>query len=194
MNSAQTTASAPVRPHRLHRGKAGVVVIDIQEKLLPAIHEKDRLLKNAGCLLKAATILGVPIFGTEQYPKGLGRTVPEIRDACPGVSFLEKVAFSSCGASGFVDALASRQVADVILCGMETHVCVLQTALDLVENGFQVFVAADAVSSRAVENHQLGLQRMRDAGAVIVSVEMAVFELLGKAGTAEFKQVIALLK
>src|SRR5580765_5584935 len=110
MNSAQTTASAPVRLHRLHRGKAGVVVIDIQEKLLPAIHEKDRLLKNASCLLKAATILGVPIFGTEQYPKGLGRTVPEIRDACPGVTFLEKVAFSSFGASGFPSALASKQV------------------------------------------------------------------------------------
>ena len=179
---------------RLRRKLAGIVVVDIQEKLLPAIFEKERMLRNAVCLLKGAGILQVPVLATEQYPRGLGSTVQSIRDAVPGLSALEKVAFSSCGAAGFMEALASKGISDVILCGMETHVCVLQTTLDLVENGFRVFVVSDAVSARTSENHRLGLQRMHDAGGVIVSVEMVLFELLEKAGTPEFKQVLELLK
>lgn len=191
-----TTSDNPVAegPPRLRRKLASIVVVDIQEKLLPAIFDKERLLKNAVCLLKGATILQIPVLVTEQYPKGLGSTVQAIRDAVPGFSALEKVAFSSCGAAGFTDALASKGISDVILCGMETHVCVLQTTLDLVENGFRVYVVSDAVSSRTQENHRLGLQRMHDAGATIVSVEMALFELLEKAGTPEFKQVLELMK
>jgi nicotinamidase-related amidase len=120
--------------------------------------------------------------------------VAEIAKAVDGFAPLEKMAFSACGAKGFVEALAARNSSQVLLCGIETHVCVSQTCLDLLDAGFSVFVAADAVSSRAPENHRLGLERMRDTGAVIVSTEMALFELLEKAGTDEFKQILNLVK
>ena len=179
---------------RLHRAKAGLIVIDIQEKLFPAIHEKERLLENAVRLIQGAQILDVPVFITEQYRKGLGATVPKVAEAFSGVAPVEKVTFSSCGAEGFLESLKARHVSDAILCGMESHVCVSQTCLDLLGRGFNVFVAADAVSSRTPDNHRIGLERMRDAGAVIVSTEMALFELLEKAGTQEFKKVLELVK
>src|SRR5258708_7054454 len=165
---------------RIERAKAGLVVVDIQERLLPAIFEKERLIQNTLHLIRSATILGLPIFATEQYRKGLGATAPEIASAISGFSPLEKVPFSACGAKGFISALKSNKVSHVLLSGMETHVCILQTCLDLLDKGFRVFVVADAVSSRAPENHRLGLQRMRDAGAIIVTTEMALFEMLGK--------------
>ena len=180
--------------HRLTRARAGLVVVDIQERLVPAIFEKDRVVQNALRLVQGAAILQVPIFATEQYRKGLGLTVPEVAAAIPGFAPMEKLAFSACGASGFVAALESKQISDAVLCGIEAHVCVTQTCLDLLDNGFRVFVAADAVSSRTPENYRFGLERMSAAGAVIVSTEMVLFELLGQAGTAEFKQVLPLVK
>src|SRR5207249_10854156 len=103
-------------------------------------------------------------------------------------------AFSACGAKGFKPALRAKKIRDVLLCGMEAHVCVLQTCLDLLENGLRVFVVADAVSSRTAENRSLGLERMRNAGAIIVSIEMALFELLERSGTDEFKQILQLVR
>jgi nicotinamidase-related amidase len=179
---------------RIARPKAGLVVVDIQEKLLPAIHENQRVIANTVRLIKGATIMGLPIFVTEQYPVGLGPTVPEVAAAVPGFAPLEKLAFSSCGAEGFIAALEAKGVSDVILCGIEAHVCVTQTCLDLLDRGFRPFVAADAISSRTPENHRIAVERMRDAGAVIVSTEMILFELLGRAGTEEFKQVLPLVK
>jgi hypothetical protein len=180
--------------HRLTRTQAGLVVLDIQDRLLPAIFEKERVLQNSLRLVQGATILQVPVISTEQYRKGLGPTVPEVAAAIPGISPLEKVAFSACGAAGFIPALQHQKLSKIILCGIEAHVCVSQTCLDLLDQGFRVFVAADAVSSRTPENCRFGLDRMRAAGAVIVSTEMALFELLEQAGTAEFKQVLALVK
>jgi len=180
--------------HRLTRARTGLVVVDIQERLLPAIFEQERVVQNAVRLLQGAAVLQVPIFATEQYRKGLGRTVPEVAAAIPGFAPIEKLEFSACGAAGFVPALQAAQVADAVLCGIEAHVCVSQTCLDLLEKGFGVFVAADAVSSRTPENYRLGLDRMRAAGAVIVSTEMVLFELLERAGTEEFKQILALVK
>jgi nicotinamidase-related amidase len=179
---------------RIARSKAGLVVVDIQERLLPAIFENERLVQNAVRLIKGATILGLPLFATEQYRKGLGATAPKIAAAIPGFSPLEKVAFSACGANDFIALLKRKRVSDIILCGMEAHVCILQTCLDLLAMRFRVFVAADAVSSRSPGNYHVGLERMRDAGAVIVSAEMILFELLEKAGTDEFKQILALVK
>ena len=179
---------------RLTRAKAGLVVVDVQERLLPAIFEQQRVVQNIVRLIQGAAILQVPIFATEQYRKGLGRTVPEVAAAVPGFAPMEKLAFSACGAEGFVPALKSRQVSEAILCGIEAHVCVSQTCLDLLDRGFRVFVAADAVSSRTQENYRFGLDRMRAAGAVIVSTEMVLFELLERAGTDEFKQILALVK
>jgi nicotinamidase-related amidase len=180
--------------HRLTRAQAGLVVVDIQQRLLPAIFEKTRVLQNTLRLIQGARILQVPVFVTEQYRKGLGPTEPEVATAIPGFAPLEKVAFSACGAAGFVPALTQRKVSQTILCGIEAHVCVSQTCLDLLDKGFRVFVVADAVSSRTPENYRIGLDRMRAAGAVIVSTEMVLFELLEQAGTAEFKQILNLVK
>jgi len=179
---------------RLTRVKAGLVVVDVQDRLLPAIFEKERVVQNALRLIQGAAILQVPIFATEQYRKGLGSTVPEVAAAIPGFAPMEKRAFSACGASGFISALESKQVSDAVLCGIEAHVCVSQTSLDLLDKGFRVFVAADAVSSRTPENYRVGVERMRAAGAVIVSTEMVLFELLERAGTDEFKQILNLVK
>ena len=179
---------------RLTRAKAGLVVVDVQERLLPAIFEQQRVVQNTVRLLQGAAILQVPIFATEQYRKGLGRTVPEVAAAVPGFAPMEKLAFSACGATGFIPALESKQISDAVLCGIEAHVCVTQTCLDLLEKGFRVFVVADAVSSRTPENYQFGLDRMRAAGAVIVSTEMVLFELLEQAGTDEIKQILKLVK
>jgi nicotinamidase-related amidase len=184
----------PEKPLRLRRSRAGLVVVDIQERLLPAMFEKERVLRNAIRLMQGAAILGVPVFATEQYPKGLGASVPEIANGVAGTPFFPKTTFSALGAEGFTEALRARQVSQAILCGLEAHVCVSQTCLDFLEQGLEVFVAADAVSSRTPENMQYGLQRMREAGAIIVSTEMALFELLEKAGTEEFKKVQAWIK
>ena len=139
-------------------------------------------------------MLKVPVFATEQYRKGLGATVPEVAVAMAGVTPIEKLTFSACGAAGFSEALRARNVRDAILCGIEAHVCVAQTGLDLLDAGFRVFVAADAVSSRTPENCQLGLERLRGAGAVMVSTEMVLFEWLERAGTEEFKRIHALVR
>ena len=180
--------------YRLTRTRAGLVVVDVQQRLLPAIFEKERVVQNVLRLIQGAAILKVPVFATEQYRKGLGPTVPEVAAAISGFAPMEKLAFSACGAAGFLTALEKTKVSQAILCGIETHVCVSQTCLDLLEKGASVFVVSDAVSSRTPENYRSGLDRMRAAGAVIVSTETALFELLERAGTEEFKQVLALVK
>ncbi len=180
--------------HRIERAGAGLVIVDIQERLLPAMFEKERVVENAVRLIRSAKVLGVPVFATEQYRKGLGATVPTVAAAWGELKPIEKTAFSACGVEGFGEALRTRGISDVILCGLETHVCVSQSCLDLVDEGFRVFVVADAVSSRTDENHRLGLERMRQAGAVLVSTEMVIFELLERAGTAEFKEILGLIK
>ena len=182
------------KPQRIMRARAGLVVVDLQERLLPSIFESERLVQNALRLIKGAAILRLPVFATEQYRKGVGATVAAIASAIPGFAPMEKTAFSCFGAPGFVEALRTKGVTDVMLCGIEAHVCVLQTCFDLLEHGFRPFVVADAISSRAAENHRLGLERMRAAGGFIVSTEMILFELLERAGTDEFKQVLTLVK
>jgi nicotinamidase-related amidase len=179
---------------RITRANTALVVVDIQERLLPAMFEKERVVQNAVRLVKGAAVLGVPVLATEQYRKGLGATVPEVAAAIFGFAPMEKVAFSACGAGEFSAALNAKPVTNAILCGIEAHVCVTQTCLDLLDQGLRVFVVADAVSSRAAENYRIGVERMRAAGAVIASTEMVLFELLEKAGTADFKQILELVK
>jgi nicotinamidase-related amidase len=179
---------------RITRAKVALVVVDIQERLLPAMFEKERIVQNAVRLINGAAILGVPVLATEQYRKGLGPTVAEVAAAIPDFAPLEKVAFSACGAGGFTAALKTTRVSEAILCGIEAHVCVTQTCLDLLDQEMRVFIAADAVSSRTQENYRLGVERMAAAGAVVASTEMVLFELLGEAGTAEFKQILKLVK
>ena len=192
--SGVTAVAMQKKSLRLTRAKAGLVIVDVQERLLPAIFEHQRVVQNAVRLIQGAAILQVPIFATEQYRKGLGPTVPEVAAAIPGFAPMDKLAFSACGAAGFIPAFKKKKVSEAILCGIEAHVCVSQTCLDLLDKGLRVFVAADAVSSRTPENYRVGLDRMRAAGAVIVSTEMVLFELLEQAGSAEFKQILSLVK
>jgi len=181
-------------PRRIDRLKAGLLVVDVQQRLLPAMFEKERVLQNVLRLVHGAAALKVPAFVTEQYPKGLGPTVPDLAAVLSGVRPIQKLSFSAWGTPGLPEALRDRAVSDVVLCGLEAHVCVAQTCLDLLDAGLRPFVAADAVSSRTTDNWRVGVERMRDAGAVIVSTEMILFELLERAGTEEFKQVQRLIK
>ena len=174
----------------LERDRATLVIVDVQEGFRPAVVEFERVARNAGVLAQGADALRLPVLVTEQYPKGLGATVPEVADHVNGAQPLEKTVFSAARADGF--DLGGREQA--LICGIETHVCVWQTAADLLAQGVEVHVARDALSSRTEENRELGLDRMRGAGAVITSVDTALFELLGEAGGAEFKTVQGLVK
>lgn len=171
-----------------------MIVIDVQDRLWPVMFEKDRLLENVLRLVKGALILRLPVLVTEQYPKGIGRTLPALTAVLPPEPVLEKLTFSACGVPEFARALQARGVTQPILCGIEAHVCVCQTCLDLLDAGLRPFVVADAISSRTPENWRLALDRMRAAGAVIVSTEMILFELLERAGTDEFRQILPLVK
>ena len=181
-------------PLLLDRHEAGLVVVDIQERLLPVIAGKEAMLQNAVRLIKGAAILRLPVLVTEQYPKGLGKTVQDVVDALALLSPFEKLTFSACGSDTFMASLKSQNRSQIVLCGIEAHVCVLQTCLDLIAEGFRVFVAADAFASRAPENRLLALDRMQSAGAAIISTGMALFEMLEQAGTPEFKQIRDLVK
>ena len=172
----------------LDRQRTALLVVDVQEGFRPVIDGFDDVVANTAKLVQGARILGLPVVVTEQYPKGLGRTVAEVglRDEQP----LEKTVFAAPRAEGF--DLRGRD--QVVVCGIETHICVHQSVAHLREQGLDVQVASDAVSSRTPENRALGLERAVEAGAKVTSVEMALFELLGAAGTDEFKQVQRLIK
>ncbi len=172
-----------------------LLVIDIQEKLLPPIYEKERLIRNSQLLIRLAKLLSIPMLFSTQYAKGLGQTVPEISSLVPGAEVKDKLQFG-CFANGeFCSTFAGIKGRDtLLLCGMETHICVMQTALGALNQGHIVHVAADAVSSRTKLNWKIGLQRMRDAGAVISSTEMMIYELLVKSGTTAFKEMLQHLK
>ena len=173
-------------PAKLDADRAALVVIDVQEGFRPAVPEFAQIARAVATLARGAESIGIPVVVTEQYPKGLGETVPEVAEALPeGTKPVDKVVFAASEAEGF--DLAGRDQA--LLCGIETHVCVNQTALDLLDRGVQVHVAEDAVGSRFDENKRVGLRKMERAGAVMTSVETALFELLGRAGTDEFKEV-----
>ncbi len=175
--------------------KSALVVVDVQARLLPAIHDSDRVLCNADILLKAADALSVPVILTEQYAKGLGETVKSVRAALPaGTPVIEKITFASTGEPAFVAALEGLGRRRVVLCGTEAHVCVLQTALGLLGLGYTVHLVADAVSSRSPANHAAAIERLRAAGVSVVTTEMVVFEWLERAGTPVFKTVSALIR
>ncbi len=200
------TDTPALRP--LHPNECALIVIDIQEKLLPPIFEKDRLLRNAQLLIRLANILEIPVVATTQYATGLGNTVPEIRDLLPAAA-IDKNAFSCFGSDAFCSAIkrlpggvphVSPVLRDVgrrntlLLCGMESHICVTQTALGALREGYLVHIASDAVSSRTEWNWKIGLDRMRAAGAVISSTEMMIYELLRESGTEAFKEMLLYLK
>jgi nicotinamidase-related amidase len=178
---------------KLDRSRTALVVVDVQEAFRPAVLDFEQIAHNVATLVRGARILGLPTIVTEQYPRGLGHTVAEVSEHLD-VTPIEKVAFSAVDADGFPGALSGAERDQVLLCGIEAHVCVNQTAQDLIADGREVHVAQDAVTSRTAENRALGLHRMERSGAVATSVETALFELLRRAGTPEFKEVQALVK
>lgn len=171
-----------------------LVVIDMQERLVPAMQAPARTIRNTRLLISAAREMAVPILLTEQYPAGLGATVREIAEAAVGAPILEKLHFSCMEDAGFADAFRGLGRKQAVLAGMEAHICVVQTAASLIEQGYQVFVVSDATASRSAESEQACLDRLSASGAGIVTAEMVVFEWLGKAGTPEFKRLLHLIK
>ncbi len=182
------------RPRRIVRARAGLVVVDVQERLLPAMADRERLSIELERLARGAVLLKLPVWVTEQYSKGLGATVPPMREAVGAAETFEKLTFSASGAPGLMASLAARSVTEVILCGIEAHVCVAQSCLDLLDAGLRVFVVVDAVGSRTAANREVGIDRMREAGALLVSTEMILFELMEAAGGPEFKELQRLVK
>lgn len=175
--------------------KAALLVVDVQEAFRGAIPEFASVASRASMAVRGFQILGVPVLVTEQYPKGLGPTAEEIRLALPDdFESFEKTAFSSCGADAFVKQLKKLNTKQIVICGLETHICVSQTAHDLLDRGFQVHVLTDAVCSRFDQDKRAGLAKLKQSGVIPSSMEMALFELLRDAKHEKFKEIQNLIK
>src|SRR5437868_8180051 len=196
MAALNDTNYAEIARLALEAERCVLLVVDIQEKLLPAIFQKEQLVRNSQMLIGMAGILKMPTIMSTQYAKGLGNTVAEIASLLPGTQPIDKHMFSCFGSDVFCSTLkrlpGNRNT--VLLCGMESHICVAQTALAGLREGYLVHVASDAVSSRTEWNWKVGLERMRSAGAVISSTEMVIYEALRSSGTSAFKDMFKYLK
>lgn len=196
--NTSTTADdySQVARQPLEADRCALLVVDIQEKLLPPIFQKDQLVRNAKLLIRAAGILRIPAIVSTQYAKGLGGTVPEIASLLPETEAIDKNLFSCFGSDVFCTLLkrlpGNRNT--LLLCGMESHICVMQTALAALREGYLVHIASDAVSSRTEWNWKIGLDRMRAAGAVISSTEMMIYELMRSSSSPAFKELLPHLK
>ncbi|MCX5874598.1 MAG: hydrolase [Deltaproteobacteria bacterium] len=171
-----------------------LIVIDMQEKLARAMYDRDNLVKNAARIVYGAKILGVPVIWTEQNPDGLGPTLPEIREHITDSEPIIKFSFSCCGEPKFMEAVKACGRKQALVLGIECHVCVYQTIIDLKEMGYELHIISDAVSSRTLENKNIGIERVKQEGATVTSVEMALFELLKVAEGAKFKQILKVVK
>ena len=194
--AAFPTDTADVARQLLRAEQCALVVVDIQEKLLPPIFNKDELLKNSQLLIRIANVLEIPVVVTTQYAQGLGAVVPEIASLINRAGAIDKLDFSCFGSNDFRSILKSLpgNRNTLLLCGMEAHICVMQTALGALNDGYLVHVATDAIGSRVRWNWDIGIDRMRAAGAVISTTEMIIYELLRCSGTQEFKQILPYLK
>ena len=190
------TDYAEIARRPLEAEQCALIIVDMQEKLLPPIWEKQRLMRNVQLLIRLAGILKIPAVVTTQYAKGLGSTVPDIASLLPDTPSIDKLMFSCFGSDVFCSLLKRLpgQRTTVLLCGMETHICVMQTALGALRDGYMVHVASDAVSSRTELNWRVGLDRMRAAGAILSSAEMMIYELLRSSGAPAFRELLPYLK
>jgi nicotinamidase-related amidase len=181
-------------PHKLDKNGSVLVVVDVQDKLLSAIHDRRAVIDGTVKMTKIAQALGVPVIVTEQYPKGLGPTDPQISALFSAFAPLEKTVFSCFGAPGFAAALEAAGAKTLVLTGIEAHICVQQTALAALHRGFGVHIIADAIGSRTPANKELGLAKIRQAGGVISTIEIALYEWLERSDGPEFKAVLPLIK
>ncbi|MDR1135762.1 MAG: hydrolase [Clostridiales Family XIII bacterium] len=182
---------------RIRRNNSVLVVIDLQERLMPAVYDGEAVEDAAVKLIKGFRILGAPITVTQQYSKGLGATVAPVAEALgdgSGFNPIEKTSFSAAGTPEFIKELESLNRRNVVICGIEAHVCVMQTALDLLEAGYDVFIAADCVSSRKKSDKKIALRRMETAGVTVSTYEAILFEMLEGARESGFKQISGLVK
>lgn len=171
-----------------------LLIIDIQKRILPVIKDYELVVENILKLIKGFKAMGIPIYYTEQYPKGLGPTEEQIANELDGIKPIEKMTFSCSGAGELFNILREKNHTQIVVCGIESHVCVQQTVLDLIENGFQVNLAADAVSSRKEKDYDIALSRMGNHSAEVTTTESVLFELLNVCGTDVFKQVSKIVK
>lgn len=181
-------------PHLLSKEKAILVLVDIQEKLLKVMWKKEELILNVSKLIKSFKIMEIPILLTEQYPQGMGKTDESITELLKGTEAIEKICFSCMGKDEFTKKMKSLGKDQVVLCGIESHICVLQTALDLLHQGYFVYVPYDGISSRKESDYRNALDRIQKEGVVIGSVESAIFELLKTADSPAFKQILDIIK
>jgi nicotinamidase-related amidase len=179
-------------PTQMSAGDTGLLVIDVQEKLIHKIHAAAALVRNTAFLIDAARLLDMPVQATEQYPKGLGSTIPELARRLPDRA--DKVAFSCCAIPLVVETFRSSARPKLVLAGIETHVCVQQTALDLLADGFRVYIPVDAVGSRYAVDHDVALRRLDHAGAILTTAETCVFEWVGGAAHPRFKDISRLVQ
>lgn len=178
----------------IRASESALIVIDMQERLVPAMQAPARTLRNTRLLLTAAQEMDVPVLLTEQYPEGLGRTVPEIASAAGDAPVLPKLHFSCMEDAGFARAFRALGRGQAVIAGMEAHICVMQTAASLIEDGVQVFVVSDATASRTAESERACIDRLQAIGAGIVTTEMAVYEWLGRAGTDSFRRLLKVIR
>ena len=174
--------------------KTALLIIDIQERIMRVINEYETVVESTIKLIKGFKALGIPIYYTEQYPKGLGPTVDSIRNELEENDAIQKLSFSCFGAGDLFNELKKNGISQVVVCGVESHVCVQQTVLDLIANDFQVNLAADAVSSRKVKDYEISISRMNRHGADVTTAEAILFELLNVCGTETFKQISKIVK
>lgn len=195
-HAASISEYAEMARRPLEAEQCALVVIDIQQKLLPPIFQKEQLVRNTQLLIRAAGILKIPALVSTQYAKGLGGTVPEVASLLAGTEPVDKTLFSCFGSDVFCSLLKRLpgQRTTLLLCGMESHICVTQTALGALREGYMVHVASDAVSSRTEWNWKIGMDRMRAAGAIISSTEMMIYELMRSSSSAAFKELLPHLK
>jgi len=179
---------------RLVAGKSIALVVDIQERLFPFIHDNEALAARCVMLIRGLRVLEVPIVVTEQYPKGLGKTIAPICEAVANEPCIEKMTFSCCGSDEVEARILAMAKHQVIVMGIEAHVCVLQTVLDLRQQGQTAIVVEDCISSRRENDKRIAIERMRDVGAIITTAESLLFELLERAGTDTFKEISKLVK
>jgi nicotinamidase-related amidase len=179
---------------RITKQDTAALIIDIQEKLFPVMWDKEVLLKNCKILIKGLIELDVPMIVTQQYTKGLGETIDEIKNVIPGIHYIEKREFSCCDEPTVKEALNNLQAKNVILCGIESHVCVLQTAIDLKESGYSPIIVMDAVSSRFKVNMKLAKERFRYEDIMLTSTESLLFELTRSSAAPEFRAISKLVK
>lgn len=181
--------------NNLNAANSCLILIDMQEKLQKAMSNVSKCIKNQELLLKSAAILGIDCIVTEQYPKGLGNTINELKCLLPkNTPLIEKTSFSCFGESAFRTALKTKSRKTLIICGIEAHVCVQQTVLDLLAEGYEIVIPADALTSRNDDNYRLALNTMRQAGAFVTSSEAVIFMLLGNAKHPDFRAISKLIK